>query len=144
MKIFIRTSVAVHRRWYLVATYTGIRAIANRLRSFFVVREVEIARFIHGAKISREELGDIVVCVHSRACPSSGDDRAIYGMISVRQQRPRVSRFLYRYTAAHHELRFPLGKSSGRRLAKGRAHRSLGQSSAAQLAIRSFGEGWSP
>ena len=48
------------------------------------------------------------------------------------------------YTAAHHELRFPLGKSSGRRLAKGRAHRSLGQSSAAQLAIRSFGEGWSP
>ena len=91
-----RKLMPIHRRWYLVATYSGIRAFANRTRSLFRALGVPIAP-IHRTRISSEKLGDIVVFVHSRKCPPSGSDEANYGMISVRQQRPGMSRLLYWY-----------------------------------------------
>ncbi len=88
--------MAIHRRWYMVATYSGIRAFANRLLSAFCPRDVQTAR-LHGTLVSSKTLGNIAIFVHSRGRPRSGADEANYGMISVRQQRPRMSRLLYRY-----------------------------------------------
>lgn len=91
-----RTTTAMVRWWYLGATYSGLRASANRIRSLFGSRNVQIAP-IHGSTISCERLGDIVVFVHSRKRPPSGSDEANFGMISVRQLHPKMSRLLYRY-----------------------------------------------
>jgi len=80
----------------MVATYSGIRAIANRVLSGFCHRGVQIAP-LHGTLVSSKKLGDIAIFVHSRGRPPSGAIEPTYGMISVRQQRPRISRLLYQY-----------------------------------------------
>ena len=92
-----RAAVALWQLGYLAAIYSGLRAGVNVVRSGFCVRGVEAARRIQGAGISSLKLGDLVVGVHSRACPPSGTDEARYGMISVRLRRPSMPRLLYRY-----------------------------------------------
>jgi hypothetical protein len=88
--------MATHRLWYMLATYSGIRAFTNRVLSAFRHRAVQIAP-LHGTLVSSDQLGDIAIFVHSRGRPASGARAANYGMISVRQQRPKISRFVYQY-----------------------------------------------
>ena len=87
---------AVYRWSYLVATYSGFRAIANRVRSRFRHRACRLAQ-LHRSVLSSEQLGQLALSVHSRQRPPSGARRAEYGMISVRQRRPRIGRPLYWY-----------------------------------------------
>lgn len=88
--------MAMHRYWYVVATYSGIRAFANRVLSWFCHRAVLIAP-LHGTQISSKKLGKFVIFVHSRGRPPLGAIEPAYGMISIRQQRPRVSWLFYQY-----------------------------------------------
>jgi hypothetical protein len=91
-----RTLMAMHRLWYMVAIYSGIRAFANRVLSAFRHRGVQIAP-LHGTLVSSKKLGNVAIFVHSRGRPPSGASEVTYGMISIRQERPRISRLLYQY-----------------------------------------------
>jgi hypothetical protein len=84
-------------RWtYLLSMYCGVRAVVNRLRGGVCSERFQVARF-HRTLFFSEALGKLVVFVHPRPKPRSFSRDAVFGMISLQQQRPVVSRFLYRY-----------------------------------------------
>ena len=128
----------IHRWWYLVATYAGIRAVANGVLSRFAPLVGEIA-MIQGLNVSSERLGDIVVFVHSRRCPPALRGKADFGMISMRLEQPKIPRLLYWYFCrtshfgvGHMEVAF---YQQGRRVTI-HAVRNTARSNASRLGLR--------
>lgn len=84
-------------RWgYLVAMYSGVRALFNRTRSRRRIDQCQLAR-LHRTQFHSEEFGDLQVSVHARPGPQSFPGEANFGMISVQQRYPGLGPVLYRY-----------------------------------------------
>ena len=93
---FGRGLATIHRWYYLAATYTGLRAVGNQLRSRFSPLGDRIGA-IDGARLDCGELGELLVSIDPRPRPPTGSGEASFGMISLRQRVPRISRLAYRY-----------------------------------------------
>ncbi len=84
-------------RWaYLVAMYSGIRAVHNRISSQMSARDCALSRF-NRTHLQTEHMGEVVLFVHKRSGPGMDIEGTAFGMISVQQRNPKVGRFLYRY-----------------------------------------------
>jgi hypothetical protein len=88
-----RLTTAMVRSAYLFAMYTGIRAVANRVRSLFL--PVPRAAAIDGAIIQLDESVSFNVRVHAKTSPSTSGAARVGGMISVYLVHPGIRRSLY-------------------------------------------------
>ncbi len=80
-------------RWaYVVCAFTGLRAAFNRAWCRLLRGGTSVDR-LQEARIQAGRCGTLRVAVHRRA--RVGTPR--FGMVSLRQERPRMNRVLYRY-----------------------------------------------
>jgi len=88
-----KLTTAIVRPAYLFAMYTGIRAVANRVRSLFL--PVPRVAAIDGAIIQLDETLSVKVRVHGKIPPSTSGGTRVGGMISVYLTHPGIRRSLY-------------------------------------------------
>ncbi len=88
-----KLTTAIVRSAYLFAMYTGIRAVANRVRSLFL--PVPRAAVIDGAIIQLDETVSFKVRVHGKIAPRKSGATRVGGMISVYLMHPGIRRSLY-------------------------------------------------
>ncbi|MEO1616621.1 MAG: hypothetical protein AAFV88_12265 [Planctomycetota bacterium] len=88
-----RLAGATVRALYLFSMYTGIRALANRLRSRFLPDPR--ASLIDGVTLEIDDAQLFGVRVHARACDNIGDEKQVGGMISVYLKQPGIPWYLY-------------------------------------------------
>ncbi len=91
-----RTSDAFYRWIYLVAMYSGIRAVFNCIRSKMCAGACELVG-LHKTRLCSQKIGDVMLFVHQRPSPRTFAKETAFGMISVRHRYPRVGFLLYRY-----------------------------------------------
>ena len=87
---------AIYRQGYYLAMYSGVRALANLLRSRRSRLDPRLAR-LHGARLQDIELGDLTIRVHSRRSPAGSGTPAAHAMLSL--QRPNSTLAGWRYRA---------------------------------------------
>lgn len=102
---------AIVRSVYLFVMYTGIRALANRVRCVFL--PMPRAAVIDGAIIQLDESVSCRVRVHARTHPGTSAGARVGGMISVYLEHPGIPRWLYsllcvtsHFGCGHMELAF--------------------------------------
>lgn len=84
-------------RWaYLLAMYSGVRALFNRAYAKLFRSHLQVTK-LHRTQFCRRDIGALVVFVHPRPKPHSFLQEADFGMISVQQLHPKVGRFHYWY-----------------------------------------------
>jgi hypothetical protein len=83
----------LNRILYLLAMYSGVRAVFNQVRSFFLPRPR--ASTIDGETLRFEGFDRAKIRVHARAPPKSLGSRQIAGMISIYSVTPGIPRFFY-------------------------------------------------
>lgn len=88
-----KLTAAIVRSVYVIAMYTGFRAVANRARSVFL--PVPRSAVIDGATIQFDESASVSVRVHARIPPTPGGEELAAGMISVYLQQPGIPRGVY-------------------------------------------------
>lgn len=85
---------ALYRRGYYLAMYSGVRAMANRMRSRRAQLPARLA-VMDGTETVDSKLGELLVRVHGRAAPAR-ERGAHHGILSLRQVQPQISRWIYR------------------------------------------------
>ncbi len=86
------------RLGFVACVFTGLRAGFNRVRAR-LRRRPALGSRLHGARVEVGTLGPMRLQVHRRPRPDAARVAADFGMISARQERPRVKRALYCYLA---------------------------------------------
>jgi hypothetical protein len=87
---------AICRYIYLLAVYSGLRAAANYARSWNCGQAPQAA-LLNGTTTSTVATGPLTLSVNTRPPPISASRAVSYGIISIRQQKPSISAWLYRY-----------------------------------------------
>lgn len=131
----------LRRQLYLISVYSGMRALWNLFLSRLQPPQT-LNSVIDQSILKSDLLGELLLAVHSRPCPPSGDPYFQYGMISIRQCNPKIHPFLYRYfcTTSH----FGFGTMEIAFFARGReftcyAIRNIGCSNAERLGFSEVG-----
>lgn len=86
---------ATYRQGYYLAMYTGVRALANLLRSRRSRLDPRLAR-LHGARLQDAELGALTLRVHSRRRPPGDDALVAHAMLSLQRPKPALAGWRYR------------------------------------------------
>ncbi|MFT5464213.1 MAG: hypothetical protein ACI8QS_003107 [Planctomycetota bacterium] len=90
---------AAQRGWYCFAMYSGLRALRNRVGSLSCRSNSEIGG-LRDVILLSEDLGPLILNVHLRPRPSAATLDGNYGICSLRQPNPRVSRWIYQFFCA--------------------------------------------
>jgi hypothetical protein len=92
MNLSIRSGI-LFRAGYIIAMYSGMRAIWNRARSVFL--PMPQAAILDGKQLRVNNIAQVLIRVHARSPPPSLTCSSAAGMLSVHLTSPRTPRPLY-------------------------------------------------